>query len=131
MATSKTPIGFTMPFVKSPLTLGLLGVTYTEIDTAYNNLKALLLTNWGERVNRNYHGCNLIEFIFDQQSDDLQDRIIQRIEEQVAKWLPYIVLNSIDITFGKDASTMFVKIDFSITSDTTKRKILEQVIQAV
>jgi phage baseplate assembly protein W len=118
-----------MPFIKSPLTLGSIGATFTELDAAYNNLKALLLTNWGERVTRDYHGGNFIEFIFEPQSEDLHDRVVRRIEEQVATWLPYIVLNSITVTFGQDSSKMFVKIDFSLSSDPTKRKIFEQVFK--
>ena len=122
------PIGFTTPFVKSPTTLGLLGVTYTELDATLNNLRALLLTNWGERPNHDKLGCNLIEFIFEPMGDDVKERMTQRITDQVTTWLPFVVLNKIDIQFGRDASQIFVTIDFSLAGKQDKSSTLVQTL---
>ena len=77
------PIGLTMPLARSTGSAGYFASSDTEIQATYYNLKALLLTNWGERPNHFYLGCNLGEFLFAQQTQETKELISQRIEAQV------------------------------------------------
>ena len=107
------PIGLTMPLARSTGSVGYLASTDTDIQATYHNLKALLLTNWGERPNHFYMGCNLGEFLFAQQSAETRELVVQRIETQVSEYLPYITLDSVDVTFNED-HRMTIKISFSL-----------------
>ena len=106
------PIGLTMPLAKSSSSMGFLASSDTEIQATYYNLKALLLTNWGERPNHFHLGCNLGEFLFAQQSHETKERIIQRIEAQVSEWLPYVTLENIDVSYTQEHKIV-IKITFS------------------
>jgi phage baseplate assembly protein W len=117
-------IGLTMPLARSTGSVGYLASTDTDIQATYHNLKALLLTNWGERPNHFYMGCNLGEFLFAQQSAETRELIVQRIETQVGDFLPYVVLNNIDVSFNQD-HRIVIKISFSIKDRINLNSILE------
>ena len=78
-------------------------------------MKSLVLTNWGERPGHFYLGCNLVEYLFQQMDEETHDRIVQRIESQVAEWLPYVNINSLKVTLGSQKGHgIRVQISFSI-----------------
>ncbi len=124
-------IGFTLPFSRSSGSIGYFEISRTELDAVYNNLKSLLLTNWGERVNHYNLGCNLIEFLFENdRGEDLQERIADRIISQVSTWMPFVQINDLRIVFSEDDSslpehTIKVKMKFSLVSRPDITKILE------
>ena len=107
------PIGLTMPLARTTGSVGYFASSDTEIQATYYNLKALLLTNWGERPNHFYLGCNLGEFLFAQQTPETRELIIQRIETQVAQYLPYVTLEKIDISFNQD-HRIIIRVTFSL-----------------
>ena len=93
-------IGFTFPFAKSTGSIGYLETTNTELAAVEQNFKSLLLTNWGERVMHADFGCNLIEFLFEQQvNNELQERIGDRIVSQVNKWMPFVSIDKLNLIF--------------------------------
>ena len=97
------PIGFTLPFIKSSGSIGLFETTADELDAARQNLKSLLLTNWGERPMHFHFGCNVIEFLFNPgREEELKAAIADRINDQVSKWLPYLRLIDLNIIFHED-----------------------------
>ena len=117
-------IGLTMPLARSTGSVGVLASTETDAQATYYNLKALLLTNWGERPNHFYMGCNLGEFLFAPQSDETQALIVQRIETQVGEWLPYVTLDVVDVSFSDD-QRIVIKIQFSVKNRTNINGTLE------
>lgn len=117
-------IGLTMPLARSTGSVGYLASTDTDIQATYHNLKALLLTNWGERPNHFYMGCNLGEFLFAQQSDETRELIVQRIETQVGEFLPYVSLDRVDMSFNDD-HRIVIKISFSLKDRMNLSSILE------
>ena len=97
------PIGFTLPFSKSTGSLGFFETTSTELAAVGENLKSLLLTNWGERVNHYNLGCNLKEFLFENvHSDELKSRIADRILNQVETWMPFVTIQTLNILLHED-----------------------------
>jgi phage baseplate assembly protein W len=91
-ATAPLPIG-----IKTPLELGyqdgLLVMHYSLEDQLADNLKNLLLTNWGERVGQYFFGANLrpltTEFV---SQDNFDAEAVVRIKSAVTKWMPFIDL---------------------------------------
>jgi phage baseplate assembly protein W len=130
------PIGLTLPFARSTGSLGYLQATETELDAVKQNLTSLLVTNWGERVMNYYFGCNLIEFLFSSlRNSELKQRIADRILEQVAKWLPFVNVDSLNVIFPEDDDTgsvppngIMVMLKFSLASRPDLSDSLSQVI---
>lgn len=115
-------IGFTLPFSRSTGSLGYFEMTRDELSAVGENIKSLLLTNWGERVNHYNLGCNLIEFLFENNDvDELRERISDRIESQIAMWLPFVVIEKIKVTFPEEDSNLkdhavLISVSFRLTS---------------
>ena len=92
LMTSLKPIG-----IKTPLKLGKkYGIfdMYTNMsDTIHDNLRNLILTNWGERLGLYYFGANLkplaAEYSVQEQFDS---EAVIRIKTAVSTWMPYINL---------------------------------------
>jgi phage baseplate assembly protein W len=92
LAVTKIPYG-----IKTPLKLGdkdgILAMNYDLADQFADNLRNLLLTNWGERLGLYDFGANLkpltTEFV---SQDDFDNAAIERIRTAVARWMPFIDL---------------------------------------
>jgi phage baseplate assembly protein W len=115
-------IGFTLPFAKSTGSLGYFEMTQDDVSAVREDLKSLLITNWGERVMHYSFGCNLIEFLFENnREEDVKERIADRIMSQVATWLPFVSVESLNIVFPEDDATLpsnsiGIQIKFRITN---------------
>lgn len=118
------PIGLTLPFAKSTSSLGSLAYSTSQLQATYYNLKSLLLTDWGERPNHYEMGCNLTEFLFNPNTKTVQDQVSERIRNQVSAWLPYVVLNKIDVTNPSD-HTLTVIINFSLRSKQDTNSVIK------
>lgn len=127
-------IGFTLPFARSTGSIGYFQATTDEVDAVKQNLKSLLLTNWGERVMRYDFGCNLIEFLFTNQRDEeLKARIADRIIDQISKWMPFLTIDVLTIQFSTEDPTILenqirVNLGFRISSRPTITETFSQVV---
>ena len=107
-----TSIGFSFP-------LGFVGSrffnrTKTIEEQAEHNLRNLLLTNLGERVNQPEFGSRLLEVVFEFKDDSLIEEVIN---EAVDKWLPYITINEVTtVTDAVNPNRLNVSIDFSVAT---------------
>lgn len=93
---SKQPIG-----IKTPLALdhgdgSEIFVTYTKLsDTVKDNLRNLILTNWGERLCMYKFGANIKPLMSELATgDEFDAAAIERINDAVSKWMPYVSLES-------------------------------------
>lgn len=66
------------------------------IENAKQNLKNLILTNPGERIDPDY-GVGLKRFIFENITEDTLDNIKNKINSQIKRYLSYIILSKIDV----------------------------------
>jgi phage baseplate assembly protein W len=122
------PIG-----IKSPLqfsgTDGILAMNFDLADQLTDNLKDLLLTNWGERLGQYFFGANLrpltSEFV---SQDNFDNEAVVRIKGAVTSWMPFVDL--VDFTSEVDRnenfSTGIIKINISYnipTLNVTGKKI--------
>lgn len=130
-------VGFTLPFAKSTGSIGYLETTVDEIAATKENLKSLIVTNWGERVCHFKFGCNLVEFLFENEGRaDTKARITERIESQVATWLPFVTIEDVMITFASEDSSlqehcMRVRIRFRISGKPDFSAILDFTTPAI
>jgi len=64
----------------------------------------LILTRKGERVANPNFGCDLWRLLFEQKDDEIQDKAQQYVIEAVDAFMPYLVLQEIQVlnldTFG-------------------------------
>ncbi|MFA5750413.1 MAG: GPW/gp25 family protein [Candidatus Shapirobacteria bacterium] len=121
-------IGFTLPFAKSTGSIGYFDMTQDEYSAVRENLKSLLLTNWGERVAHYNFGCNLIEFLFENDgSQEMKSRIADRILLQISTWMPFVTVEDLNIVFSDEDDSVpehaiAIKIKFRLSNkpDVTK-----------
>ena len=92
VTSTPKPIG-----IKTPLQLsnnsGLLKMNYNLANQISDNLRNLLLTNWGERVGLYNFGANLrpltSEFV---SQEDFDSEAVARIKSAVSTWMPFVEL---------------------------------------
>lgn len=94
--TSKVPIGIKTPLQINEGEDGEIFVTYDNLARVVNdNLRNLLLTNWGERLGFYNFGANLRPLLAELTSqDDFDTAAIERINAAVTKWMPFVSLEN-------------------------------------
>ena len=91
---------------------GFFYKTKTILDQAKSNMRNLLLTSLGERVMQPEFGSTLMDVVFNQ-GEDVENQIDEAIREAVSNWLPYIIIN--EINMFQQGNQVDVSIDFSVT----------------
>jgi phage baseplate assembly protein W len=112
-----TPYG-----IKTPLRLGneqILETNNTLAEQVSDNLRNLLLTNWGERLGLYKFGANLRPLTTELVSlDDFDSQAIDRIRAAVGVWMPYVQLenfvSSVDRTINKNTAVIKLLITYSV-----------------
>ena len=96
--------------------LGVFGQTYTTEEQALSNLKNLLMTFKGERYMQPNFGTNIRTVLFDNNTTDLRTALEDTLEEDIKYWLPYIQVNSVDITSSPDMHSINMRLHFQVTT---------------
>ena len=100
-------IGFTLPFAKTTGSIGYFDTTQDEYAAVTQNIRSLLITNWGERPMHYNFGCNFSEFLFEQDSSsDFKSRIADRILSQMSTWLPFVIVVNLNVISPLDDSSL-------------------------
>jgi len=128
LVKTSSPIG-----IKTPLKPGnntLFAVNYDLADQIADNLRNLILTNWGERVCLYDFGANLRPILTEYVSQsDFDAEAINRIASAVQKWMPYVVLedyvSTTDRLENKNTAIVKLTITYTIPSlgQSTKKSI--------
>lgn len=92
LQASPKPVG-----IKTPLEIsgqdGLLVMHYDLDKQLSDNLRNLLLTNWGERLGQYFFGANLRSLTTEYSSqENFDSEAVVRIKNAVSTWMPYIDL---------------------------------------
>ena len=114
-----TAIGITLPL---QITNTAFNQSFQTIDQVRTNIKSLLLTKRRERVMQPFLGSGLTELLFEQNDEDLEDRIENTIVQSLQSWLPYVVIDTIIIEQSnelKDRNSVEVSITFRINGNPT------------
>ena len=91
---------------------GFFYKTKTILEQAKSNMRNLLLTSLGERVMQPEFGSTLTDILFNQ-GPDVENQIDESIREAVSNWLPYIIIN--EINMFQENNQVDVSIDFSVS----------------
>lgn len=90
-------------------------LAYDNLTQLKANLKNLLSTKRGERLNSPLFGSNLHQFIFERQTSDLNEKIFNEIERTIAYWIPQVSIQEIEVTSTPDQldrGQLFINIVF-------------------
>jgi phage baseplate assembly protein W len=122
------PIG-----IRTPLRLddkNLFAMHYNVADQIHDNLRNLLLTNWGERIGFYDFGANLQELTTELSNiDAFDEEAINRIKNSVSKWMPFVSLNNfvseVDNERNKNAGIIKIAITYSVPELGVENKALQ------
>jgi len=84
-------------------------------DQAFENFKNLLLTRTGERIAQPNFGTNLLNVLFEPNTDFLQQAIEDIINPPVDFWLPYINIEQIEVITPETDPTLDYVVQIRIT----------------
>lgn len=135
----ETPAKTAIPFgIKTPLSLGqndLYTMNFDLADQVVDNLRNLILTNWGERLGLINFGANIRPLLSDLTSENFESAVMDRINSAVSIWMPYVVLgdftSSIDRTNNRLLSVVKLFMTFSVPSLGVKKRSLEITLYAM
>lgn len=80
-------------------------------------LKNILMTFPGENISDPNYGIGMRQYVFEQNTDSIRQKIILNIQEQITRYMSYIQLNKIKVTATPedvDNNTLAVSITYSI-----------------
>lgn len=126
--------------IKTPLRIsesdGIFEMNYSLAEQFTDNLRNLLLTNWGERLGLYNFGANLRPLTMDFSSqDDFDSEAIARIKSAVEKWMPFIDLEDfssiVDRNENKNTAIIKINITYNIPLLNVKKKGLQIVLYAI
>lgn len=125
------PIGF-----KTPLQLGygaqdgIFSMHSSLPDQLHDNLRNLLLTNWGEHLGIYDMGANLRPLVTEfTTQDDFDAQAVQRIKAAVTRWMPFIsledFLSEVDRTENKHTGVIRITVTYIIPALNTGKRALQ------
>lgn len=131
-----------IPFgVKTPLKLGtssdgILSMNYSLEEQFADNLRNLLLTNWGEHLGIYNFGANLKPITTELSSQiNFDNEAITRIKNAVERWMPFIDLvdftSTIDRQDNKNTAVIKIVISYNIPALQVKNKHMQIVLFAI
>jgi len=94
---------------------GFYVLTKTLAQNIKQNIKNLMLTSPGERVMISDFGVGLRNFLFKNNSAELQSRINTRIREQVQLFMPFIVINNVEF-LSQEEKILGIRVFYSVPS---------------
>ena len=131
IAAKAIPFGITTP-LQLGTTEGILVMNYSLGDQFADNLRNLLLTNWGERLGQYNFGANLKPLTTELSSMiDFDNQAIQRIRDAVNMWMPFIDLENFDSTIDRNENKNTAVIKISITYNIAALRVYGKGLQIV
>ena len=114
-------VGVKLPFGKPK---GLFAQSFTTEEQAVSNLKNLLLTRKGERPFQPLFGSDVYQQLFENIDINLEDRVSQTLSKDIKFWLPYIVIDNIDIKTEPDKNFLRIQLRIRVTEQGANQQII-------
>lgn len=135
LIVSATPIGIKTP-LKPGSQEGIFAMHFNLADQMHDNLRNLILTNWGERLGLYDFGANLRPLTTELVSqDDFDAQAIERISGAVQRWMPFISLetfeSNIDRINNQNTAIIKMNVTYNIPSLNIFQKTLEVTLYAI
>ena len=109
-------VGLSLPLRKDSGSNGWFATSKTTLNAAKNNVKALLLTQQGERLMQPKLGLNLRKYLFEQLTTDTIIKIENDIVDAFAFWLPFVDLKDIKVK-ESNPNQIDISVTFNIKRD--------------
>ena len=93
-------VGITLPIQRG--NDGYFRQSFKTFDQVRSNLKNLLLTKRGERIFQPDFGSGLHDLLFNPATEKFEEDLETTINDAVAKWLPYVIVEDINIDISKE-----------------------------
>jgi len=134
LSVTPPPIGIKTPMREGNGSDGIFAMHKDIGDVIADNLRNLVLTNWGERLVHYRYGANLMELTTEiVNKDDFELEAAKRISTAVGTWMSYvnlIDLNS-DVDYTKKPSEAIALIRIYLTYDVPSLSITQRTIEIV
>jgi len=114
-------IGVMLPFGKPK---GLFQLSYTTEQQAVSNLKSLLLTRKGERLFQPNFGSDVYSLMFENINSDLSSELDESLRVDIEYWLPYIIIDDINIEVIEDRNYVRIELSFRVTEQGANQQII-------
>lgn len=108
-------INIKFPIEDDPINNFLFRRNITTKDALISNLNLLLLTNKWERYFNPLYGTDLLKYIFEQNDDIVKTQIENEIRDTVNKYIPKLIINSVDFAKPDELSENSIDIVISFT----------------
>ena len=93
-------VGITLPIQRGED--GYFRQSFRTFDQIRSNLKNLLLTKKGERIFQPEFWSGLHDLLFNPATEKFEEDLENTINDAIAQWLPYIVVEDINIDISKE-----------------------------
>ena len=140
---NKIPVIDTQPDVavgvKLPLnnaSKGVFQLSYSTQEQAISNLKNLLLTSKKERRYLPNFGTGIMNLLFDPNTTEVGENLKDEISSSISFWMPYIIINSIDVqqklnSLGPESEHgLLITLNFRVTNNGANQTIIIDINQS-
>ena len=128
--TSPIPIGIKTPLQPGGTGEGVWAMHFDLANQVHDNLKNLILTNWGDRLGVYNFGANLKELTTEIVSqEDFDNQVVVRIKDAVERWMPYVSLRDYVSQIQHEGNQKTGIIQFTITYDIPSLNVEDRALQ--
>lgn len=130
---SVIPYGFKTPLrLSTNQSNAIFEVNLKIGDQIKDDLRNLLLTNWGERVGRYNYGANLQELTTEVVSQpNFEEEVAIRIKTAVLKWMPFVELEDLATRIIYEDNRYTGKIGVLVSYSVPRLEINKQTVEMV
>ena len=136
-----SPVQQTFPIgIKTPMSLSTNGNPYTMntsiAEQIQDNLRNLLLTNWGERIGIYKYGANLRSVLSEMSTTENIDSVVMKlINDAVSSYMPFVSLETFDMKFlptDQNAQAKYqIIINYSVPKINAKNQKVKIILEAL
>lgn len=113
--------GLAFPLHADPTGRIALVTSHSEIK---QSIQLILGTAPGERPMRPEFGCAIHDQIFGGVDTETAGRVAIMVEEALVRWEPRITVIGVEVTFGDDASLIYIDVHYSVGDTNDPRNLV-------
>lgn len=125
--------------IKTPLQLSdksIFAMHYDLSDQVHDNLRNLLLTNWGERVGFYSFGANLRQLCSETSNiEQFDTAAIENIRTAVSRWMPFVSLvnfsSSVENLDQNGVGVIKINITYNVPQIGVENKSLQIILHVI
>ena len=127
-----TPIGIKTPLRKGRSRTGVFDMHFAPRDQIADNLRNLILTNYGERLGRYDFGSNIRPLALEVSNQaDFETEAMLRISNAVTTFMPFVELDTFEVSIDNNSSPGMSRITLTLGYNVTKFGIIGQGIEVI